>query len=71
MKTTFEMKNTLDEINVRLYMAKEKITEPTAIAIETSQNETEKKRVRKKERKKLKETKRVSLSYGITSNNLM
>ena len=50
MKTTFETKNTLDEINVRLYMAKEKITEPTAIAIETSQNETETKRVRKKER---------------------
>ena len=39
MKTTFEVKNTWDEMNVRLYMAIEKIIEPTAIAIETSQNE--------------------------------
>lgn len=39
MKTTFEVKNTWDEMNVRLYMTIEKIIELTAIAIETSQNE--------------------------------
>lgn len=51
-------------MNVRLYMTIEKIIELTAIAIETSQNEPHRE---KRIQKKLK----VSLSYGITSNNLI
>lgn len=42
-----KMKNTLDKINSRLDTAEEEIWELADIAIETIQNEVEKKRVKK------------------------
>lgn len=48
MKTTCEMKNTLDGIYCRLDIAKEKINELEGIAIEPIQNETHEKRTKTK-----------------------